>query len=57
MLWLLGVVIDRTLTSGGVDICAQLFIDRRRVNVFIYFNPLYANDGKIRQKFTCVNDE
>ena len=34
MLWLSGVVIDRTFTSGGVDVGARLFVDHHRVNVF-----------------------
>ena len=35
MLWLSRVVVDRTLTSGGVDVRARLFVDHRCVNVFI----------------------
>ena len=36
-LWLSGVVVDRTFTSGGVDVRAQsLFVDHRRVNVSIH---------------------
>ena len=34
-LWLSGVVLDRTFTSGGVDVHACLFVDNRLVNVFI----------------------
>ena len=35
MLWLSEVVIDRTFTSGGVDMHARLFVDHLPVNVFI----------------------
>ena len=35
MLWLSGVVVDRTFTPGGVDVRTRLFVDLRRVNVFI----------------------
>ena len=34
-LWLLGVLINWTFTSGGMDMRACLFVDCRRVNVFI----------------------
>ena len=35
MLWLSGVVVDRTFTTGGVDVRAHLFVDHRHVNVSI----------------------
>ena len=35
MLWLSGAVVDRAFTSEGVDVCVQLFIDHRCVNVLI----------------------
>ena len=44
MLWLSGVVIDRTFTSGGVDVRACLFVDHRCVNVFI---RIYTEDGGV----------
>ena len=34
-LWLSGVVVDRTFTPGGVDVCACLFVDHCCINVFI----------------------
>ena len=35
-LWLSGVVVNRTFTSGGIDVCTRLFVvDHRHVNVFI----------------------
>ena len=34
-LWLSGVVINPAVTPGGVDVRGSLFVDRRRVNVFI----------------------
>ena len=35
-LWLSGIVVDRTFTLGGVDMCARLFVDRCCVNAFIH---------------------
>ena len=35
MLWLSRVVVNRTFTSGGVNVHARLFGDHRHVNVFI----------------------
>ena len=34
-LWLSGVVLDRTFTSGDVDVRGCLFVDNCLVNVFI----------------------
>ena len=34
MLWLSGVVIDRTFSSGGVDMRARLFVDHRCIKFF-----------------------
>ena len=34
MLWLSEIVVDRTFTLGGVDMCARLFVGHCCVNVF-----------------------
>ena len=36
MLWLSGVVVDWTFTSGGVDVRAHLLVAHRCVHVFIH---------------------
>ena len=35
MLWLSGVAVDWTFTSGGLDIRTHLFIDHRHVKFFV----------------------
>ena len=35
MLWLSGVVVDRTFTLGGVDMSARLFVDHRHINALV----------------------
>ena len=41
-LWLSGVVIDQTFTLRGLDVCTRLFVDHRRVNVFIHMLRFYG---------------
>ena len=32
------IVVDRTFTSGDVDLCAHLFVDHCRISFFCMFN-------------------